>query len=34
MWLRIKASGEFLFHGNEPLDSIQGGEFLDKLRDY
>jgi hypothetical protein len=29
IWFRIGISGRLYGHGNEPLDSIKGGEFLD-----
>jgi hypothetical protein len=32
--LRIGTSKEPYEHGNEPLDSMKGREFLDQLSDY
>jgi hypothetical protein len=32
-WLKIGSNGGSYEHGNEPLFSIKGGEFIDQLRD-
>jgi len=34
IWLRIRISGGLCEHGNEPLGSVKGGEFLDRLSHY
>jgi len=33
-WIRLGPVVGFCEHGNEPSDSIKGGEFLDYMSDY